>query len=222
MLREVRDAMGLTLREISDMLGVHYETTRGRENRGNPDHIVLTEYIDNLDMPEVYDFELRQMRKTFWEYDESMSPISNELRRIRIGLGRTGAHLSRLMGYTRAYWTVQERRGTPVSLEDLGELQKHFNLSATTIRRYRIIVERTDLGKPIPEVYKTDNPEIQEPEDLYDGQTEVIDREAYMELLMEIEDENGGSILNASEEDPKMMRLRELMGVIYYDDRSGI
>lgn len=217
-LKDIREGLGLTKEELAWRLQVHAQTIGQWENQTKLSTRGICTYLNNLSLSDYHRRELEVMRKENWKYDENKSPMTNELARIRNGLGKTMVELSNILGHYDNYWAQIEHHGRPLSSRDFDMLDKVFHISSTTLKRHNIIVERVHDNRPIPEAYKVENPEIQEPEDLYDNQVQEIDSEACMELLREIEASNEGSILNASEEDPQVIKLRKLMGVIYYDE----
>lgn len=220
LLREIRCGLELTVSEISRELGISRKSVRRWEDHDKIPSDIAILYLNILPEGNKHVSTLKEVIKNNWTYDEDISPISNEVRRIRNGLGETTVGLSRLLGHYDNYWAQLEHHGRPLSTRDFEVLDKTYNISSTTIKRHNIIVEREHDGFQIPETFKVENPEIEEPVDLYDGQQRITDPETYLELIRQIEDENGGSVLNASVEDPKMIRLRKVMGVIYYDEED--
>lgn len=217
MLKTIRINKDITTKEMGDLLGVRRQMINTWERTGDKTSYVLTKYINKVPLSHVDLRMLKSLRRDNWDYDETLSPVTNDLKRIRNGLGLFGKDLSKLLGQYDGYWKQLEYHGRGLSPRDFASLDKHFNISSTTLRRHEIIVERSYENKPIPEVYKVTNSEIQEPYDLYDDQGGRPHPETYLPLLQEIERENGGSIQNASEEDPKLIRLRMMMGTKYYD-----
>lgn len=218
MLRAIREDRRMTQKEMGELIGEPAYLVSAYEIRNDKTTNVITKYINNVRLTVDEDRMLRNIRKNNWKYKHDKSPISNELRRIRNGLGITGGEISEVLGRFSSYWLQLEDYGSPIPEEDLDRLDEHFNLSSTTIKRLRLAVEYTKKDRQPTEALMNENPEVIEPDDLYDDRIITTERGTYLDLLRMIEDENGGSVSNASEDDPKLIRLREMMGVIYYDE----
>lgn len=217
MLKQIRESNDITVREIAKKFGVDTSTIYYLEQRDNPPSIMLTMYLEHLGLPEETQQQIRDQRKGNWIYKEDTKAITNELKRIKNGLGRSAQDLSRLLGSYDTYWITLEKEGRQLTDDDLDILDIEFRLSSTTLLRHRIAVEKTKIGEPMDEHYQITNSEITEPYDLYDYQVEKHNSADYMKLIHELEDKYGESVENVPEAEPKLIELRECLGVIYYD-----
>lgn len=217
MLKKIREDRGLFQREIAEMLQVTVPMVKSYERSINSNSVVITKYINHMCLTEEEEEELRFMRKDNWSYCENRTPIANEMMRIRNGLGLLSDELSLILDKPPYYWDHMIQYSRLLTEDDLDALDRRFNLSSTTIKRVRVVRECMEYNMPVPEHYKYENPEIEEPKDLYDDYVSDLDMEAYEELESIIIEEYG-SILNAPECDPKMVKLRSMLGVIYYDE----
>lgn len=222
MLRIIRTRKGLTSQELGDILGHSKDLINTWERTGDNSSIILTKYLENIQLTKEQRNLLESARRNNWEYREDLHPITNDLRRIRNGLGRSTKKLSEILGQYDSYWAQLELNQRSLSSRDFGMLDKYFNISSTTLRRHELIVERSHSNQPPLAAYKNHNSEVQEPKGLYNHPSPRTQPSTYMPLLHEIERENGGSIQNASESDPKLIHLRQLMGTKYYDKDGNL
>lgn len=215
MLRKIRKENKITVKEIAKKLDVDVSTIYYLEQGKNPSSIMLTRYLEKLEIPDEHRDIIKAKRKSNWKYDVEKSPITNELIRIRNGLGRTAFDLSKILGKYETYWVTLEGEGIPLTDDDLDMLDRVFRISSTTLRRHRLAIERDKDGLPMEEEFQLKNSEITEPHNLYDHQ-KPIDSAETMLITLELEEEYG-SIVNVPESEPRLQELRNILGVIYYD-----
>lgn len=217
MLKKIRENHSISVKEVASEFEVDPSTIYYLEQRENPPSIMLTMYLDNLDLSEDAREQLIEHRKGNWTYEDKQTPIMNELRRIRNGLGKSAIDLSQILGQYDNYWVILEKSGRELTEDDLDTLDREFRISSTTLRRYRTSVENTAEGKPMSKHHQQTNPEITEPQDLYDEQWWTQSNNINMELIHELEDKYGLDIADVPESEPKLQELRQSVGVIYYE-----
>lgn len=216
MLRAIREKQGLTAEEMGNIVGVGAHAVLRWETYGVKTSEVLTRYINHVDMDDTDRYMLKAFRRDNWLYDESKSPIENDLTRISNGLGVSERSLSLKLEQQPGYWSQLKHNSRGLSANDFALLDKYFNISTTTIIRHNTIVDKVRRGEALSEDCKWFNTEIQEPVELYDDSEREVDPELYLPLVQEIE-RKYGSVSDAPDSDPALIRLRMMMGVKYYD-----
>lgn len=217
MMRRIRLNHQLTVKEVAEKLDVSESTIYYLERHDTPPSIMMTMYMERLKLSEDAKNELRKQRKWNWSYDKDKTALTNELIRIRNGLGRSSLDLSRVIKKNDTYWVTIESESRQLSPDDLDKLDRRFRLSTTTLRRLDLAIEKDRAGEPMDEYYQNNNSEITEPYNLYCCSEMGGDREEFYKLLNDLENDYGGNITNVPESEPRLTELRKIMGVKYYD-----